>query len=92
MISNLHKTLLATIIIFILQQPNYKDNSPCLHNCNANYLHVAPINQGMIEMISINVGIGREWGSSKAFVFIYFLLSHDHLGHYNIILFDLRPI
>jgi hypothetical protein len=28
----------------VKQHPNYKDISPCLHNCNENYLHIVPIN------------------------------------------------
>ena len=30
--------------VFSKHHPNYKDNSPCLHNCNENYLHITPIN------------------------------------------------
>ena len=28
----------------VKQHPNYNDNSPCLHTCNANYWHATPIN------------------------------------------------
>ena len=36
--------------IQVKQHPNYKDNSPCLHNCNTNYLHKTSTNNDITDL------------------------------------------